>query len=234
MNIDIRILAIVAVIIALIAGVFLCSGKGDKNEGIEDVVGKAQELLDSTNAGEMSENTGAEGEENSTRRLYTTTGEINTTPDTPTEGSPITDLVSSQDTVFESGEQNNELRSESVVDTSSSVSSVQNEPGKDDNSKNNDELISAEKRELENFYNDIVEWDNPNNTASEARSKAAELRASAQQVRESAATADPSVRDAMLNRAQIIEEYAGRISATRSNSAKLRALERDAKKELGK
>ena len=216
MNADFKIIGAVIIVTLIVLGIFLCAGgDSEENSGSENVI---SEITDTTlNQDDLMS-------ESLAKELYLELENKNANPDSPSEGMPVSQSVS-QDTVLESEKKTEEPPEQGAA------SSIQNNEKTGGNSGGSEALIESEKRELANFYKDIAEWDNPKISASKARNKAAELRASAQQVRESAATADPSVRNAMLNRAKIMEDYAERISVTRGNSAKLRAVEHKAQED---
>jgi len=78
--------------------------------------------------------------------------------------------------------------------------------------------------DISEFYSDVHSWSSGIKTAAETRRKAAEIRQEAESIRRQAETLPPEDRQAALDRARTMDNYADRISSTRGNTRKLNIL----------
>jgi len=92
--------------------------------------------------------------------------------------------------------------------------------------------IQREREKTIEFLGGILSWGNLNTNATQARIEAAKIREDAKTVREQAESAKPEIREEMLRRANLMESYANRISATRGNKQKMRILLYDVEHDI--
>jgi len=154
------------------------------------------------------------------------------------------------------GQGSQPLREEEGPDTSSQKSDLSENPvsGNSDNRKSvetgsdewrekrlssrNETVVSEsnsapEHDEMSEFYNDIKQWSSKRYNPTQARIKAYSIRQNAAELRKKAASADPESREKLLQEAEIMDDYANRISSTRGNSRKIRALRAKILKDSG-
>jgi len=84
--------------------------------------------------------------------------------------------------------------------------------------------IEAERQKTKQFYSEVLSWLNTNTSATQARNKAFDIRTRAGKLRENAQDEESYLQSVILERAATMETYANRISATRGNDRKIRAL----------
>ncbi len=94
--------------------------------------------------------------------------------------------------------------------------------------------IEAEKEKARAFIEGLFKWLNTNRTATQSRARAYEIEQDAERIRKEADQAEAHLKPLMVERADLMDKYATRLSATRSNDYKIRILMQDLEKELEK
>lgn len=94
--------------------------------------------------------------------------------------------------------------------------------------------IEAEKEKARAFIEGLSKWLNTNRTAMQSRARAYEIKQNAERIRKEVKQAEAHLKPLMIDRADLMDRYATRLSATRGNDRKIRILMQDLEDELKK
>lgn len=93
--------------------------------------------------------------------------------------------------------------------------------------KQRETALALERMKKQEFLRELSGFVSLNMSATQARKKAQAIRERAASLREQANGADSEIRTEMLSRADLMQSYANRLSATRENKTKIRILVSD-------
>ncbi|GEM_PF-2757798 len=242
MAIDLRLLIAIVIFCILIIGLFLClSGDSEKVMAGKDIQTEAQTKNILSDAAELLESGTPSNNTNNSPPSNN-----NYPSDIATPENPYIPRVTSTKLTMP---YYSTLDSHNIADTiDDDVSSIQSEPARETDeyfdrpySRRVSSIIGEEQTssqatgvsaDMTSFYSDIQSWSKTGRTAAEARTKAYNIRKEAEALRSQAQELTAEEREALLQKADEMENYSTRISATRGNKSKLKALKRDADNKL--